>query len=315
MNYKNLYSTELNNPNTKFFILDTKGSSAVHDDVDFVRYSWRTSKFGLVKPGDLFIYRRPGKASETGKFYFFGAGKIEDITPSLDISKKNNDKTSVNGTITKPYPFINNIHPEELEKFNWHFKEKQQGSWGNFFNQYGMNKIAKEDFVSLMELAENDIKIDYDNNAATEALQNIQTKNYYVDDIKSESTRRSKQIVFSNTVKNNYRNKCAICGINTKTLLIGSHIIPWATRKDIRLDPTNGISLCVMHDKLFDAGYITFDSQLKIIVTEIVNNDPSLKKITDLIKGDKLCKPKSFPPNQEYLEYHRKKIFEKFLKI
>jgi putative restriction endonuclease len=81
--------------------------------------------------------------------------------------------------------------------------------------------------------------VEYDNEAATEALQDIQNENYHVDDQKSEAPRRSKQSVFSNKVKNNYGNTCAMCGIKTKVLLIGSHIIPWATRKDIRLDPSN----------------------------------------------------------------------------
>lgn len=314
MNYKSLYEEELSNLSTQFFIFDTKGSGAKHDDADFIKYSWRTNKFGLVKPGDLFIYRRPGKSSETRKFYFFGAGKIETITPALNTCTEVDDETRVNGVINKPFPFVNNIHPDELEDFRWSFKERKPDTWMYFFNQYGMNKIDKEDFMALMELAEGDIDIDYDNEAATEALQDIQNENYHADDEICESKRRSKQSVFSNKVKNNYGHTCALCGIQTKAMLIGSHIIPWATRKDIRLDPSNGISLCVMHDKLFDTGYITLSSQLKVVVSEAVNKDQSLKAVTDLIKGLKLRKPKYSAPKEEYLKHHRKKVFESFLK-
>ena len=312
MNYKNIYEKELNNSGTNFFIIDTKGSGVKHDDTDFIKYSWRTNKFGLVKPGDLFIYRRPGKASETGKFYFFGAGKIETITSAVDLGVDVDDDTRVNGAISKPFPFINNLHPDDLENFKWTFKARKSGSWMYFFNQYGMNKIEREDFIALMELGASGIE--YDHEAATEALQDIQNENYHADDEKSEVNRRSKQSVFSNKVKNNYGNTCAICGIQTKSLLIGSHIIPWATRKDIRLDPSNGISLCVMHDKLFDAGYITLSSENKVVVSDVVNTDLPLKAVTDLIKGIKIQRPRKSPPKEEYLSYHRNHIFEKFLK-
>jgi len=314
MDYKKLYEKELSDTSTNFFILDTKGSGVKHDDADFIKYSWRTNKFGLVNPGDLFIYRRPGKASETGKFYFFGAGKIETITSAIDSGIEVDDKTRVNGAITKPFPFIDNLHPDDLEEFNWTFKNRKLDTWMYFFNQYGMNRIDRDDFIALMDLAESDIDLEYDNEAATEALQGIQNENYFVDDQKGEAPRRAKQSVFSNKVKNNYRNSCGLCGIQTKALLIGSHIIPWATRKDIRLDPSNGISLCVMHDKLFDTGYITLDTKLRVIVSEEVNRDPILKTITDLIKGSKLSTPKIFPPKEEYLIQHRKNTFEKFLR-
>jgi putative restriction endonuclease len=176
-----------------------------------------------------------------------------------------------------------------------------------------VNKIDRGDFIALMELATSDIEPDYDNEAATEALQGIQNGSFYADDEKGSTPRRSKQSMFSNKVKNNYGNTCAICGIQTKSLLIGSHIIPWSTRKDIRLDPSNGISLCVMHDKLFDSGYITLDVHLKVAVSNVVSKDPSLKAITDLIKGVKLRRSKNFYPKEEYLEYHRNNVFEKFL--
>jgi len=314
MNYKNLYEKELSHPSTNFFILDTKGSGVKHDDADFIKYSWRTNKFGLVNPGDLFIYRRPGKASETGKFYFFGAGKIETIVSAIDSGVEVDDETRVNGAIKKPFPFIDNLHPDDLNNFRWRFKERNPDTWMYFFNQYGMNRIDREDFVALMDLAEGNSDNEYDNEAATKALQNIQNGNYHVEDQKGEAPRRAKQGVFSNKVKNNYRNSCGICGIQTRSLLIGSHIIPWATRKDIRLDPSNGISLCVMHDKLFDAGYITLDKNLRVIVSETVHRDPVLKTITDLIKGSKLTAPKKSLPKEEYLIHHRENTFEKFIR-
>ncbi|EKO5149299.1 HNH endonuclease [Vibrio fluvialis] len=172
-----------------------------------------------------------------------------------------------------------------------------------------MNDVHKEDFLNLLALSDGDIQFDYDNEAATDALQHIQTGNYHAEDEKVEGKRRSKQQVFSNQVKSNYGNCCAICGIKTRAFLVGSHIIPWSVRKDIRLDPSNGIALCTLHDKLFDQGYITLDKGLKVVVSDKANGDQALKVFTDLINGAKLRKPKKFPPKNEYLEFHRTEIF------
>ena len=67
-----------------------------------------------------------------------------------------------------------------------------------------------------------------------------------------------------------------------------------------------------MHDKLFDAGYITLDSNLRVVVSDEVNTDPILKSITDIIKGKKLSRPKESHPKEEYLKHHRENTFEKF---
>ena len=74
MAYDKYFKNELDNHETQYFILDTKGEGN-QGDVDFIKYQWSRSKYNLVKEGDLFLYRRPRDASETNKFYFFGAAK------------------------------------------------------------------------------------------------------------------------------------------------------------------------------------------------------------------------------------------------
>ena len=47
--------------------------------------------------------------------------------------------------------------------------------------------------------------------------------------------------------------------INEESLLIASHIKPWAVSDSKeRIDPNNGFILSPLYDKLFDRGYITF---------------------------------------------------------
>ncbi|WP_264875143.1 HNH endonuclease [Vibrio agarivorans] len=66
---------------------------------------------------------------------------------------------------------------------------------------------------------------------------------------------------FRKNVINTWGNKemCALTGIDTKELLIASHIKPWSeSNSEERLDGANGILLASHIDKLFDAYLITF---------------------------------------------------------
>jgi predicted restriction endonuclease len=56
--------------------------------------------------------------------------------------------------------------------------------------------------------------------------------------------------------RDNY--KCLLCDIHDENLLLCSHIKPWKT-DDGRLDLNNVLTLCILHDALFDKGYISFD--------------------------------------------------------
>ena len=302
MNYSDFFKDELNNPNTKYFILDSKGDANI-GDIDFEKYSWLRSKYNKVNESDLVIFRRPSKASETNKFYLYGAAKIGHIS--------GNDR--VTAQLDKPYPFVEHIHMDDLEHFLWTFKTRDRNDWMYFFNQYGMNQIDSLDFINLIKLADGDID-DFEPVAATEAHQNIQLGNYSVDDKEGKTKLRVKQAVFSNKVKDQYKVSCAVCGLKTRSFLIGSHIVPWSENKDIRLDPSNGICLCTFHDKAFDLGYFTLDDNLKIITSKLISNDKIIENELSKIDGLKLNKPTVNTPRSEYLKFHRENIFEKFIK-
>ncbi|MFR2690405.1 MAG: hypothetical protein ACLTBV_02265 [Enterocloster bolteae] len=137
-----LYRDELETQGTNFFILDTKGKGSAYGDVDFEAYCWDIDHYNQVNDGDLFIYRRQQKASEIkGQFYFFGAGKISKIQ-SIEGKR-------VKGIISKAFIFDEPLLQEELEDFKWEFRNRGN-NWEHFFNQYGMNKITKNDFIHLL---------------------------------------------------------------------------------------------------------------------------------------------------------------------
>ena len=100
---------------------------------------------------------------------------------------------------------------------------------------------------------------------------------------KKESIVRKGQNKFRDMVLKNYHYKCAICGITEENLLEASHIIP-VKYENTSGSKTNGICLCVLHHKMFDVGYICFDSDYNLhlsnnIKSEIIKNSCIIHKI------------------------------------
>lgn len=108
--------------------------------------------------------------------------------------------------------------------------------------------------------------------------------------------------VFQNKLRKrvltNYGHKCALCEIDKDDLLVCSHIVPWCIDKKNRLNPQNAISLCVLHDKLFDKGYFYLDEKFQIILTLKSN-----EVIKDLLANAVFKLPTSDIPNIKFLKY------------
>lgn len=120
------------------------------------------------------------------------------------------------------------------------------------------------------------------------------------------------QRFFRETILSNYRSTCCICGLSIPRLLIASHIIPWRERDDLRLNPQNGLCLCALHDKAFDAGYLTVDEQYRVIISQqILAYLPNDSAEVNLIQhqGSEIILPDKFMPKQEFLKYHATTYF------
>src|SRR4029077_3782238 len=70
---------------------------------------------------------------------------------------------------------------------------------------------------------------------------------------------RRGQEYFRDAVINNSGGICSVTGLAVRQLLVASHILPWATHPEHRLDVRNGLSLSRLHDAAFDCGLIAFD--------------------------------------------------------
>ena len=97
-------------------------------------------------------------------------------------------------------------------------------------------------------------------------------------------------------------------------MLVASHIIPWKDKKETRVNPKNGISLNVFHDKAFDKGFLTIKKDFKIKVSDFIYENYDIKTVKWFKEYDnsKMILPERFVPDFEFLEYHNKNIFEKW---
>jgi len=123
------------------------------------------------------------------------------------------------------------------------------------------------------------------------------------------TTRRIEQDLFRKMILVSYRHRCALTGIEDKRLLNASHIVPWKDDSEIRVNPTNGICLNVLHDRAFDRHMITFDEDYKM---KIASHVPVIaKRELEKVDSVRLELPKRFLPDQSFLEQHRREFYEK----
>lgn len=101
----------------------------------------------------------------------------------------------------------------------------------------------------------------------------------------------------------NYNSKCALCEISDPNLLVTSHINTWsASNQQDRVDPTNAILLCKLHDALFEHGIISFSDNYEVIYLHSYDFE-SQGIVTDL----KFRPPSIEPPGKDFLSIHRLK--------
>ena len=294
---------------TRFFILDTRGVGHKYDDEDFKKYSWSPKQYNRVRSGDLFIYRRPNTKSQKESFYFFGAGIIGPI-------QKINENI-VQATIINPLIFNNYLQPIELINFKWTFKQKTRDDWQYFFNQYGMMEIAQVDFINLLKLQYSykpqlqNIYEEIDQQLEVNFYQQMHQMNFKVEDkVMTQKVRGSAQSIFAKEVKGNYFHKCCITGINTKELLIASHIVPWSKDENNRLNPANGLCLSPLFDKAFDLGLLTVKTDYRVEVSNLIKKDKVLFDYFFNYIGKKINSNVRIPADLGFLNWHNKNIFK-----
>lgn len=126
---------------------------------------------------------------------------------------------------------------------------------------------------------------------------------------------RRGQDYFRAAVLNNFGGRCGVTGIAIRELLNASHILPWADYPLERLNPRNGISLSRLHDAAFDRGLISFDDNLRLLLSRALKNEISQRAVAENFakySGETLLLPDDAPtPELRFLAVHRDTIFQR----
>ncbi|WP_226639868.1 HNH endonuclease [Priestia flexa] len=99
--------------------------------------------------------------------------------------------------------------------------------------------------------------------------------------------------------------KCRLCGVSDERFLVASHIKPWSqSNKQERLDVNNGLLLCPNHDALFDKGYISFDVNGMITISNCLDEGTRV-----FLNVNENMNIKINEEQQGYMKWHCKNMF------
>jgi putative restriction endonuclease len=174
--------------------------------------------------------------------------------------------------------------------------------WNEFFNNWDELPYQSEKLLAKFE------------NITVEDLVGISEEDLF----KEGKTReqlvkvRVNQSFFRKSILASYNNTCCITGIQQPELLIAGHIKPWGIDEKNRLNPQNGIAINALHDKAFEAGYLTITPDYVIKISPLIlkqKGKRTLDFFTDY-NNKEIILPSKFLPSREFLEYHNQERFK-----
>jgi putative restriction endonuclease len=120
------------------------------------------------------------------------------------------------------------------------------------------------------------------------------------------------QSFFRSAVLSAYDFKCCITGLTVPELLVASHIVPWRSDCNNRLNPKNGLCLSALHDRAFDAGLLTISDAFTVVISKRLRRktvDAFLTEALIRFEGKPINLPEKFAPDPVFLTHHRKHVF------
>ncbi len=136
-------------------------------------------------------------------------------------------------------------------------------------------------------------------------------------EIQTETERKIRvrlaQSFFRRVVLSAYQAQCCVTGNPIAELLVASHILPWASHPEQRVNPRNGLCLSRLHDGAFDQGLIAFDDDYRLILSKRLKDHFTNQNIRDNFagfEGKSLKMPERFYPDKAFLAGHRDSVFQ-----
>jgi putative restriction endonuclease len=122
---------------------------------------------------------------------------------------------------------------------------------------------------------------------------------------------RVNQHLFRSMILAGYRNECAVCQLPLPALLVASHIVPWSLDKTERMNPHNGICLCVLHDRAFDVGFLVIRPDYRLAIAaaaRALDTSPAVGMCLIAFDKKTISLPDRWHPDPLLLERHARII-------
>ena len=119
---------------------------------------------------------------------------------------------------------------------------------------------------------------------------------------------------FRELVLSAYEYRCAICNYDInllgKTVGLEAAHIQWHQARGPDTQ-TNGLSLCVLHHKLFDRGVIGLNDEYQILVSQTSHGNESFDRWVLAFNGCHIREPQAtdYLPGKKHIAWHRKEVF------
>lgn len=130
-------------------------------------------------------------------------------------------------------------------------------------------------------------------------------------DIERVVKNRLGQGFFRKMILLEYDSKCCVTGLDIPEILRASHIVSWASDKDNRMNPANGLCLSATYDAAFDRHLISFDDDYRMVLGPSLRakySNEAFKKYFLDFEGRRISQPRRFRPSRTLLEIHREKL-------
>lgn len=212
--------------------------------------------------------------------------------------------------------------PNEINEFELHFQQHLQGGRGYVNTKDGIYKLLRTisipviSFLSVMKFENEaneadiryywrlsvDIRILFAKNRAEAFVHR-----YGIAQMATTPKERKGQSSYRKKLLEEFNYHCAVTDIDNTELLIASHIKPWCvSKREEKTDVNNGLLLSPLYDRLFDKGFITFDPERRMVISTWLSLDNRAKLYIpeELIANYPVSKER-----EEYMDYHRNKIF------
>lgn len=175
----------------------------------------------------------------------------------------------------------------------------------DYFLRYDENWFNRESETVIDTAEQEDVLKAQLDNSVDEIDKEIETKQLQGEEREALIKVRVNQSAFRKLLMRRYTH-CCLCDVDDESLLVASHIKPWAKSSHAeKVDVNNGLFLCPNHDKLFDGGYISFDNGGHIVISDELSKNCA---ISMNIKNDMQIELSN--DNIKYMEYHRNNVLK-----